>query len=271
MPVAQSGPFRLYYESTGHGPAVLLIMGQGLALEAGWRTVELLSRGFRVLVFDNRDVGRSDHSPWPYLVGQMAGDALAVLDAAGVGCAHVYGMSLGGMVAQEVALRQPRRVQTLVLGATTRGGGRAVPTDPDVLTFFARAGAMGAEEAAWAAVPYTYGVETRRRHGELIAEDIERRLRHPPDTLGYLHQVAASATHSTHGRLGQIAAPTLVIHGGQDRIMSPANAQILADAIPGARLRIWPSAGHMYVTDEPDADREVAAFMAQVSSADRAA
>jgi pimeloyl-ACP methyl ester carboxylesterase len=156
-------------------------------------------------------------------------------------------------------------VRALVLGATTRGGPRAVPSDPEVLTFFARAGAMGTEEAAWAAVPYSYGEATRRRHGERIAEDIERRVRHPPDTLGYLHQVAASATHSTHGRLAQITAPTLVVQGGEDRIMAPANAEILAEEIPGAELRMWPRAGHMYVTDEPDADREVAGFLAQLN------
>jgi pimeloyl-ACP methyl ester carboxylesterase len=241
-------------------------MGQGLAVEAGWRTAELLSRGFRVLVFDNRDVGRSDHSPWPYAVAQMAGDAVAVLDAAGVDRAHVYGVSLGGMVAQELALRHPDRVLSLVLGATTPGGPRAVPTDPAVLTFFARAGAMGTEEAAWAAVPYSYGEDTRRWHGDRIAQDIERRIRHPPDTLGYLHQVAAAATHVTRGRLGQITAPTLVIQGEQDRIMSPANASALAEAIPHAELRMWPRAGHMYVTDEPDADREAAGFMAQLST-----
>jgi pimeloyl-ACP methyl ester carboxylesterase len=197
----------------------------------------------------------------------MASDGIAVLDAAGVARAHVYGFSLGGMVAQELALRHPGRVGSLVLGATTPGGPGAVPSDPEALTFFARAGAMAAEEAAWAAVPYGYGEQTRRSHGQRIAEDIERRIRHTPDTLAYLHQVAAAAAHTTHGRLGQIAAPTLVLHGEQDRIMSPGNARVLAEGIPGAQLRMWPGAGHMYVTDEPSADREVASFLEPLSSA----
>jgi pimeloyl-ACP methyl ester carboxylesterase len=261
MPFARSGLFRLYYESTGQGTPVLVIMGQGMALDTGWRTVEALSRDFRVLAFDNRDVGRSDHSPWPYTVAQMAGDARAVLDAAGVERAHVYGFSLGGMVAQELALRHPGRIRSLVLGATTPGGPGAVPRDAEALTFFARAGAMGAEEAAWAAVPYGYGEATRRSHGQRIAEDIERRIRQTPDTLAYLHQVAAAAAHSTQARLGHIRAPTLVLHGEDDRIMSPGNARILAEGIPGAELRMLPGAGHMFVTDEPDADREVARFL----------
>ncbi len=173
----------------------------------------------------------------------------------------MYGISLGGMVAQEFALRYRDRVGALVLGATTPGGPLAVPRDPQVLTFYTRVGAMGPEEAEWAAVPYSYGTRTRRDHGDRIAADIARRLQHPPDTLGYLHQVAAAATHSTLHRLSDIAAPTLVVHGGQDKLQSTQNARLLAGAIRGAELRIWPEAGHLYVTDEPDADLEVAQFL----------
>jgi pimeloyl-ACP methyl ester carboxylesterase len=261
MPFAHSGSLRVYYESAGHGPAVLLILGQGLSLEAGWRTIELLSTQFRVLAFDNRDMGRSDRAMWPYLVAQMAGDAVAVLDAAEEQCAHVYGISLGGMVAQEIALRRPDRVGALVLGATTPGGPRAIPQDTQVLTFFSRVGAMGPEEAEWAAVPYTYGERTRREHGERIGEDIARRLLHAPEALAYLHQVAAAASHSTQARLGDIRAPTLVMHGEQDKLQAPENASLLAESIPGAELELWPHAGHLYVTDEPEADRRVVRFL----------
>ena len=275
MPYARSGALRVFYESTGRGPAVLLILGQGEPHEAGWRTVEQLSSNFRVLTFDHRDVGRSDHSPWPYLVTQMAQDAIAVLDAAKEKRAHVYGISLGGMIAQELALRYRDRVGALVLGATSSGGPIAVPKDAQAFTFFARAGAMGREEAEWAAVPYSYGERTRRHHGDRIAEDIARRLDHSPpttfsyvpDTFAYLHQVTAAASHITYNRLAQITAPTLVVHGAQDRIQSPDNARILADSIRGAELRLWPEAGHIYVTDEPEADRDVADFLQRHASA----
>jgi 3-oxoadipate enol-lactonase len=266
MPFARNGPLRVYYESTGRGPAVLVILGQGMSLESGWRTIEQLSPSFRVLAFDNRDMGRSDRSPLPYVVAQMARDACAVLEAAGERRAHVYGLSLGGMVAQEFALRYRDRVRALVLGATTPGGPLAVPQDPQVLTFYTRVGAMGPEEAEWAAVPYSYGTRTRRKHGDRIAEDIARRLQHPPDTLGYLHQVAAAATHNTLHRLSDISAPTLIVHGGQDKLQAPQNAELLAGGIRGAELRIWPDAGHLYATDEPDADLEVAGFLERHSS-----
>jgi 3-oxoadipate enol-lactonase len=266
MPFARNGRLRVYYESAGSGPAVLVILGQGMSLESGWRTIERLSPHFRVLAFDNRDMGRSDRSPLPYVVAQMAGDANAVLEAAGERRAHVYGISLGGMVAQEFALRYRDRVAALVLGATTPGGPLAVPQDRQVLTFYTRVGAMGPEEAEWAAVPYSYGTRTRRTHGDRIAEDIARRLHYPPDTLGYLHQVGAAATHSTLHRLSEISAPTLVVHGGQDKLQAPQNARLLADSISGAELRIWPEAGHLYVTDEPDADLEVAQFLERHSA-----
>jgi 3-oxoadipate enol-lactonase len=274
MPYARSGALRVYYESSGRGPAVLLILGQGMSLESGWRTVERLSGSFRVLTFDNRDMGRSDRSAWPYAVSQLARDAVAVLDAANEERAHVYGLSLGGMIAQEFALRHRDRVGALVLGATTPGGPLAIPYDAQVLTFFARAGAMGREEAEWAAVPYSYGERTRREHGDLIAEDIARRLSHTrgsfayvADTFAYLHQVTAAAAHITFNRLAQITAPTLVVHGAQDRIQSPQNARILANSIRGAELTLWPEAGHVYVTDEPDADHDIARFLERHSGA----
>jgi 3-oxoadipate enol-lactonase len=261
MPVASNGGAGLYYESEGSGPAVLLVSGQGMTLAGWWRTVAVLSRSFRVLSYDHRDMGRSSRTPWPYLVPQMADDAMAVLDAAGVEHAHVYGISLGGMVAQEIALRYPRRVDALVLGATTAGGPGAILADPQPLTFFVRVGGMAPEEAEWAAVPYNYGLQTRRKHGQRIADDIARRLEQPTDMLAYLHQVAAAATHNTVGRLGSIAIPTLVVHGEDDKVIPSANGRLLADTIPGAELKLWPGAGHLYTTDEPAADRHIERFL----------
>jgi pimeloyl-ACP methyl ester carboxylesterase len=269
MPTARNGLIQLHWESTGTGTPVLLISGQAMALDAWWRTVPDLAVSFRVLSFDNRDIGRSSRSPCPYVVAQMADDAVAVLDAAGVEKAHVYGISLGGMVAQEVALRHPERVDALVLGATTPGGPEVVLAEPQPLTFFVRVGAMASEEAEWAAVPYNYSTRTRRHHGERIAEDIARRLNHPMDTLAYLHQVAAAASHNTIGRLTQISAPTLILHGEDDVIMPPQNGRKLARAIPNAELRTLPGAAHLYTTDEPEAGQYVRTFLEAQTSVGR--
>src|SRR5919202_6502621 len=212
---ASSGAVELHYEARGHGPAVLLVMGLGMSLAAWWRTVPVLARHFRVIAFDNRGIGRSGGSPWPYFAGRLADDAVAVLDSAGEERTHVYGLSLGGMVAQEIALRHPERVGALVLGATTPGGARSVPGSAAAVSFFARAAAMPREEAVWAAVPHLYGERARRHDAQRIAEDVARRLPHAAGTLTRSQQLLAAAGHSAYDRLEAIASPTLVVHGGR--------------------------------------------------------
>jgi 3-oxoadipate enol-lactonase len=263
MPFARNGTAKLHWESFGEGPAVLLVAGQGMTADGWWATIPVLEPSFRVIAFDNRDTGGSSRSPWPYSVAQMARDAVAVLDAAGEQRAHVYGISLGSLVAQEVGLRHPDRVRALVLGASSAGGFAAYkpPLSSFAQTFLLRAGAMGPEEAAWAAVPYTYAEKTRRLHPERIVADIGHRVSSPPEPLAYMHQAAAVAAHDAYERLNQMAAPTLVVHGEQDVFVPPANALVLAERIPGAQLRLWPEAGHMYTIDEPRADRDIARFL----------
>lgn len=242
-------------------------MGLGMNATGWWRTVPVLAgAGLNVIAFDNRGVGRSGRPPGPYSVGDMAADAVAVLDAAGVPSARVYGISLGGMIAQEIALKHPDRIDALVLGATTPGGARAVAADAETLAFFRRRGEMGAEEAVWASVPYNYGPRTRASGAQLIAEDITQRLRFPIEPEPYAAQLAAALGHDAYDRLGDIAAPTLVIHGEADRMVAPANARLIADAIPGTKLKTFPEAGHLYPTDEPAADKAAARFLATHSS-----
>jgi 3-oxoadipate enol-lactonase len=263
MPFARNGIVKLHWKSFGEGPPVLLIGGQGMTLDGWWATIPVLAQAFRVIAFDNRDTGRSTRLPWAYSVGQMAADAVSILDAAGEETAHVYGISLGSLVAQEVGLRYPERIRSLVLGASSAGGFAAYKPAPTSFaqTFLVRAGSMGAEEAAWAGVPYTYAEKTRRLSAQRIGTDIAHRVNSPPEPLAYLHQAAAVATHDAYERLNQIAVPTLVVHGEQDVFIPPSNAVVLAERIPGAQLQLWPEAGHMYIIDEPRADAEIARFM----------
>ena len=252
----------LAWESVGSGPAVLLVPGYGMTRQGWWRTVPVLARRFRVLTFDGRGIGDSEPAALPYGIADLADDAVAILDEADVASAHVYGLSLGGMVAQEIALRHPDRVGALVLGATTPGGPRSVTGDAVALSLFARSAAMPAEEAAWAAVTHLYAERTRRRRGGLIAEDVAARLEHGAGSYTRAQQLLAAAGHNAHDRLADIAAPTFVVHGAHDTIVPVANAHLLHAAIRGSRLRIWPCAGHLYPSEEPRADREVARFLA---------
>jgi len=258
---AQSGDAKLYWESTGSGDPVLLIMGLGMASTGWWRTVPVLAEGLRVIAFDNRGVGRSDRTTGPYTLRQMADDALAVMDAAKLETASIYGLSLGAMIAQYVTLRRPERVRALVLGASTPGGSRHELPEPDVMEFLRRRPSMPAEEAIWASVPYNYGTATREHHADRIGEDIAQRLRFPINPAGYRAQLTAAWGFDAHGRLHEISVPTLVLHGDEDRIVPIANGEMLASAIPDARLEVLAGAGHIYPTDVPEADREVLRFL----------
>jgi len=262
VPTARRDSVELYWESTGAGAPVLLVMGLGMNATGWWRTIPVLAERFRVLAFDNRGVGRSGRPPGPYTVSEMADDAVAVIDAAGEPAAHVYGISLGGMIAQEIALRHPDRVDRLVLAATTPGGPRAVAADEATLAFFRRRAQMPAEEAVWASVPYNYAESTWREHGERVARDIGQRLRFPIEREPYEAQLAAALGHDTHDRLGAIRAPTLVVHGSEDRMVPAANGRLLAKEIPGARLHEQPGAAHLLFTDAPEVDAIVADFLA---------
>jgi 3-oxoadipate enol-lactonase len=254
---------KLYYERTGAGAPVLLVMGLGMNATGWWRTIPVLAERLEVIAFDNRGSGRSDVPDGRFTADLMADDAMAVLDAAGVGRAHVYGISLGGMIAQQIALRHPQRVDRLVLGATTPGGREHVRSDDEVLRLVGARGMFTAEVAVWASVPINYARRTREHAGQRIADDIVRRLRYPITGRGYEAQLEVAMTFALGDRARQFAAPTLIVHGEEDVLVRPENGALLAELIPGATLRTWPGAAHLYPTDEPAADRAILDFLAR--------
>jgi pimeloyl-ACP methyl ester carboxylesterase len=269
MAAAPDGRTRLYWESTGQGDPVLLIMGLGLSGGAWWRTVPVLSRRLRVITFDHRGVGRSSAFSYAYTTEALADDAVSILDDAGLDRVHVYGISLGGMIAQQLALRHPERVRSLVLGATNAGGPRAVRPDAEVMTFFRRRLGMRAEEAARASVPFNYGPRCRAEHFDRIEEDIAQRLAHPFAERAYRAQAFAAGLHNCYGHLPRIDVSTLVVHGRHDRMIPVANAQLIAERIPGADLQILEESGHLYATEEPEVDDAIAAFLQEAGEGER--
>ena len=261
-----TAPLDLHVESAGAGEPVLLIMGLGMNATGWWRTVPVLSERFRVIAFDNRGVGRSPRPRGPYSVAQLADDAASVLDHAGEESAHVYGLSLGGMIAQQVALRYPDRVRSLVLGATTPGGEHAIAATQDVQDFLRLRERMTAETAVWASVPINYAPRTRLEHGDRIAEDVAQRLRYPIEREPYAAQLAAALGHDAYDRLPEIGVPTLVVHGEEDVLIPVGNADVLGARIPGAEVRTYAGAAHLYFTDVPAIDRDVRDWLSAAPS-----
>lgn len=245
MAFATNSGVRIFWTEQGSGEPILLIMGHRWGHQMWHRIAPTLATRHRVIMFDNRGVGQSDKPAGPYTAAQMAGDALAVLDAAGIERAHVYGASMGGQIAQEVALAAPDRVLSLILACTAAG-------TPDKFPKWRQAMAWPAywanpEEARLARLVKRniYGPATT---DEDVAADQVVFSAHKNDRRGLIAQAHAVFDFDSLDRIGGITAPTLVLHGDSDRNVPLAWGRELADAIPGARIVVLQGAGHLYMS-----------------------
>jgi 3-oxoadipate enol-lactonase len=240
---------KIYWDEEGSGEPLLLIMGLSYPSYMWHRMRPVLAKRFRTIALDNRGVGQSDVPPGPYSIALMASDAAAVLDAARVQSARVFGISMGGMIAQEFALQYPKRVLSLILGCTASGGPHAVQAEPAALQTLMRQG-MTPEQAKEAIIPFIYDAATPR---ERIDEDMAIRMKWHPTPQGYVGQLQGIMGWEAYSRIAQITAPTLVIHGETDRLVPAANGRLIAERIPGAKLVLIPHASHIFETDQPGA------------------
>lgn len=239
------GSIRLYWEAHGCGPAtpLLLLAGMGLDCDSWSRQIPNLATGRRVVAFDHRGSGRSDHPKGAYTTREMAADALRVLDECNVAAAHVLGISLGAMVAQELALAAPARVRSLILvsGSAASAGGVMVPSPEAVEALF---GGSDLPTIASFLEPLIVGDEFAASHRALLDELAAKTLRNGWTFDGFCGQVAAVAQHDARSRLGALLVPTLVLAGERDFLLPPGQAEELAASIPGARLVTMSGAGH---------------------------
>jgi 3-oxoadipate enol-lactonase len=249
---------KIYWDEQGQGAPILLIMGLGYPSALWHRTRPVLAQKYRTVAFDNRGVGLSDAPAGPYSIATMASDAAAVLDAAGVSDAHVFGVSMGGMIAQEFALQYPARTCSLILGCTSPGGPSAVRAESKVADILMVRG-MTLQQAREAILPYIYDADTSQ---EKIEEDLSLRRRWLPSREGYTAQLQGILAWESYSRIAQITAPTLVIHGKSDALVPPGNGELIAERIPGARLVLLEHASHLFLTDQTQAaHQEILKFL----------
>ncbi len=254
MPVTKANEIDLYYEVHGEGEPLLLIMGLSLSSKSWFRTVPALSENYKVIIFDNRGTGFSSKPNTPYSIEMMANDALAVMDAAEVESAHVYGISMGGMIAQRLAIQYPERIRSLILGCTTSGGANHVQPGADVsMLMLSRASSTATpEEMAWATAPILYSQSFLENQRDLVAEDIKRRIEQPILPYAYMLQLQACLAHDSYKELDQIKVPAFVIHGDEDKLVPFENGETLAEKLPNAEFLTVKGAGHIYVTEAND-------------------
>lgn len=250
-----------------------LVLVQGLGFDrSGWDPVGRgLGRRFRLVLVDNRGIGASEVPPGPYTVAAMAGDVVGVLDAAGIARAHVVGASLGGMVAQELAIEHPERVDRLVLACTTPGWPSGYPPPPATLRLLALAGRLPTEVALRRHVENALAPATVEQRPELVERLIAHQRVRLPNRDGWVAQAAAGARWAGRGRQRQIRAATLVVHGTADRVVDPRNAELLAGMIPDARLVTFQGAGHLLFWEQPARFVEVVTAFLHERAAGRSA
>ena len=233
---------RLNYLVTGDGPPIVLVGGKTSSIDgAWWRYIPVLAERLKVIAFDNRGAGESDKPKSPYSTTLMAEDALTVLHAAGENSAHWFGISLGGMILQQLALRHPDAVRCLILAATSCGGERLSTAEvaaPELADHPLRRYAN------------LYDARFILDHAEWVEEDARHFGKMPLHAI--VGQDQAARSHNVCDRLAEIRQPVLVLHGRQDRMVPLARGEELAQRLPNARLEILDPAGHQFHSQQFD-------------------
>jgi pimeloyl-ACP methyl ester carboxylesterase len=256
MPKIKVNDIELYYEIHGEGTPLVLISGLGYSMWQWHRMVPYLENHFQVVTFDNRGVGQSDKPAGPYTASMLAKDTVGLFDALGIDKAVVMGHSMGGFIAQAMTLEYPERVSKLILASTNFGGPHHIPVTPeamavlsdvtsDPLTRF-KNGLVVSTAPGWA-----------EKNPELIQKWIEWRVANPIEPLHYQAQLAIGLalipeSAAFEHRLPNVSAPTLILFGAHDKVVPPANADLLAKQITGSQIRILPDAGHFFPLEVPE-------------------
>src|SRR6478672_9716595 len=257
MPSAEAGGTELYYERRGSGEPMLLIQGMSAThLAWGEEFRAGLDSSFETIVFDNRGMGRSGRAELPFGVAEMAEDAGRLLDALEVDRAHVVGISMGGAIAQELALAHPERIRTLTLGATFCGGPDSTLMAPEDLQMLGAAYASGEPEQVFRAMWEINMSPTFRAEDSRFDAFREMGSQLPAPRPVVTQQMRACAEHDTSERLSRLSMPTLVIHGTADRLIKVANGELIASLIP-APLELLEDVGHMFWWEQPQRSAEL--------------
>jgi len=259
MPTVDVSGRELSYVRRGTGSEPLLLI-QGMSgnhLAWGEQFLSELEADFDLITYDHRGVGLSAWVTEPFTLADLADDAVGLLDALDVETAHVLGISMGGMVAQELVLRHPQRLRTLTLGCTYAGGPGSRLTAPEVVQLISESALSGDRD--WAIrVGFEVNLSDRfRADASRFAPFRDMVMTYPTAVQVILLQAQAIQGHDTSARLGEIAAPTLVVHGTEDRVLDVSNGELIATQIPGARLEILDGVGHMFWWEEPERSAEL--------------
>jgi 3-oxoadipate enol-lactonase len=246
MPKVKVGDINIYYEEYGKGEPLVIINGAGASTQMFSGFIPIYSQEYRLILFDKRGEGQSDTPDIPYTTEMMADDLAGLLDVIGIDSAHIRGISLGGMIAQQFAIHYPKRVKSLILMCTYCGGPHSIlPEETTRLTDMGQMQKMTAEERARETIRLAITKEFLDKNPGVLQRMMAVMTEHPIITYGTYRQGQAVKAHNTYKRLPEIKVPTLIIAGEADRLMPVENSKIMASRIPGAELVILKNTGHM--------------------------
>jgi pimeloyl-ACP methyl ester carboxylesterase len=258
MPLAKAGQIELSYDRAGDGPPLLLIMGMsGTKHHWGDVVLEQLRGDFDTIVYDHRDAGDSTRTGQPFTIADLAMDAVGLLEALELDSAHVMGISMGGMVAQELALAHPERIRSLTLGCTYCGGEGSALAGEGVMRRLAEAMSSGDRERAIRTSWEVNVSPSFAANEDAYARFLKRGMRYGLPVSVIMEQMRAISGHDTSVRLPELKMPTLVVHGTLDELLPVQNGHMIAGLIAESRLEILEGIGHMFFLERPEQTAEL--------------
>ncbi|WXG39580.1 MAG: alpha/beta hydrolase [Candidatus Freyarchaeum deiterrae] len=249
MPKIRIGDIKMYYEIHGKGYPLVMIMG--LTANKDWwaqEVIEQFSKHFKTLIFDNRGAGRTDAPKSDYSIKMFADDTIGLMDSLEIDEAHILGVSMGGMIAQELVLNYPDRVKKLVLCSTTPGGTNSIPTPQETIAVLMERGDRTDEQMARRLVNILFPKDYVTNNPEVIEREVNHLLIAPITEDAYMRQLKACMEFDTYDRLPKINRPTLVMAGKEDVLLPYQNDEIIAKRIPKAKLILYDDVGHGMTT-----------------------
>jgi len=254
LPKVKVDGINIYYEVHGDGFPLLMILG--LSENVYWwdpPMIEELSKHFKIVILDNRGVGRSDKLDGDVTIEMMATDVLGLMDALDINQAHILGHSMGGMIAQELALKSPDRIKKLVLCSTSCGGSKAEIPSIETQKILAKLSAKKhTRDLIEEAMPHIFSKKFMHGNPEFMRKKVDDILIIPTGPATFKAQMAAWMRYNSYRKLKTINLPTLIVHGNQDILVPPRNGELLTEKLATAEIVWFDSSAHMIHSEETE-------------------
>ena len=254
MPYAKLKDIDIYYEIYGpeKDPPLVLIGGWASYRWIWFRQIPTFKEKYCCVVFDNRGAGRSSKPDYPYTIEMMAADTIGLMESLNIKNAHILGISMGGLIAQQIAISYPEKVRSLILSSTHFGGLNYVPMDEKTMALLIAlpTETISKEQAREMRYRATFSQQFLQNNKEIIEQIDEWAEKHPTPLYAQVHQSAATAEFNSELELQKITAPTLIIHGANDHAVPTKNGELVAERIPNSRLKIIEDASHFVIIEK---------------------